>query len=224
MHTNSRPAVVVSSHTTDDIAPANRGTARLSLSSPFSESDHVGSAVLATTDVVSNRIVSSDAALVHVSGANVVPHTRQIQRGGDVIAVSSFGGVAGLASSAGTTGMTPKTVEIVGGLTNSRGDLVHADVTMRVTEENISSVNTGHAIATYWSKHGDSGAPVIHTDSSGKTALLGIHVGSMTWFTVEPSGAIITQGNAVSPSERGQFGVFSTWENVKRDLGIPNQP
>jgi len=65
---------------------------------------------------------------------------------------------------------------------------------------------------------------VIHTDSNGKTALLGIHVGSMTWFTVESIGAIITRGHAVEPSRRGQFGVFSTWENVKRDLGIPSQP
>jgi len=219
-HTSSRPAVVVSSHTTDVIAPANKGTAKLTLSRTFSESDHVGSTVLATTDIVANSVVSSDAALVHVTGSNVSPSTRQIWGNDGVITVSSFGGVAGLA---GSPSADPKTVEIVGGLTNSKGALVHADATARITEEGISSVYTGHAIAKYWSTGGDSGAPVMHTDGAGKTALLGIHVGSVKWFTIESSGAVIPQGKPAAPTERGQFGVFSTWENVQRDLGIPEQ-
>jgi len=103
------------------------------------------------------------------------------------------------------------------------GDLVHAKVTVRHTGQDQDNVYTGHVMAMYWSVGGDSGSPVIHTSGGGKTALLGIHVGSMTWFTVESSGAIITQGNAVGMSQRGQFGVFSTWENVERDLGIPSQ-
>jgi len=212
--------VVVSSHTTDVIAPANKGTAKLTLSRTFSESDHVGSTVLATTDIVANSVVSSDAALVHVTGSNVSPSTRQIWGNDGVITVSSFGGVAGLA---GSPSADPKTVEIVGGLTNSKGALVHADATARITEEGISSVYTGHAIAKYWSTGGDSGAPVMHTDGAGKTALLGIHVGSVKWFTIESSGAVIPQGKPAAPTERGQFGVFSTWENVQRDLGIPEQ-
>jgi len=78
-------------------------------------------------------------------------------------------------------------------------------------------------MAMYWSVGGDSGSPVIHTSSGGKTALLGIHMGSVQWATVESSGAVVTQGKPTPLTVRaGQFGVFSPWESVERDLGIPS--
>jgi len=203
------PAVVVSSHV------ANRVDARgafSQLTMPGSGGDVlIGTTILATTDIISNTKVSSDAALVRVSGTGLATAVDEVQKGGTVITVSRES-VADLAG---------KGAEIVGAKTHSEGSVLHDSVTVKGRVAGANKVLTGQGIATYWSISGDSGAPVIHTASGGKSSLLGIHFGSIKVFTIDSSGQVVHQGGRSSDGTRvGQFGVFSPWESVARDLGI----
>ncbi|RNJ73377.1 MAG: HYR domain-containing protein [Thaumarchaeota archaeon S15] len=175
----------------------------------------IGTAVLATTDATHGRTVSSDAALLHVTGADVTAHVGQIQKGATLLTPSARGGAAGLVGSE---------VELVGGTVTSTGVITHADATVKFPLKASSGqvVLTGQVVATYSARPGDSGAPVIRT-ADGTTTLLGIHVGHADEVLVDATGAV-TAASPRSLDAAGvgprQFGVFSPWESIQRDLGL----
>jgi len=116
-----------------------------------------------------------------------------------------------------------KTAEITGAFTQSAGNILYADVTIKHAPQGDSIIKTGQVIAEYWSQYGDSGAPITHTDTSGNTKLLGIHVGRAYQLFLEPSGRAVYEGNvaAANPAAgSASFAVFSPWENISRDLGV----
>ena len=89
----------------------------------------------------------------------------------------------------------------------------------------VAYAEIGDTIASYASISGDSGAPIVFTDSSGSTKFLGLHVGRVTLLHEPPSGQVIAQTSGLleDDSRTYQFGVFSTWDNVKRDLPVRPQ-
>jgi len=210
-HTSDRKALLVSSHVIN--SPLTRLTfAELLLNVTKTTTPLIGSTVLA--DVPTIGSISSDAAIVHITGSSMAPEVNKIQNGTSVITVSDRGGAK---SHMG------KTAEITGAFTQSAGNILYADVTIKHAPQGNSIIKTGQVIAEYWSQSGDSGAPITHTDTSGNTKLLGIHVGRAYQLFLEPSGRAVYEGNvaAANPAAgSASFAVFSPWENISRDLGV----
>ena len=205
------PAMVVSSHVIDAIARDAESRARLTLRS-LGVGVPVDSEVIATTDIISHTAVSSDAALVSLNGTGVAPAVGEIQDGAATLAVSSYGGVRGLLG---------EDAEIIGAITRDRGTIIGDNVSIRANVDGHDRVITRQAIAAYQAGRGDSGAPITHVGADGRHALLGIHVGTIQTYALDHGGQVVPLPRLYGHGETGEYGVFSTWENIARDLGIP---
>ncbi|MCY4252053.1 MAG: hypothetical protein OXD41_01950 [Thaumarchaeota archaeon] len=141
------------------------------------------------------------------------------QKGAVTVAVGGHGGAAGLQGDAG------KRAEAVEPHTGSSGPVPHAGVTAAASFGGASTTFTNHAAASYLAVKGDGGSPVIHTDSGGSHKLLGIHAGSMLFYSEPPDDRIVSQNVSPTPGDdlTWQFSMFSTWENTERDLS-PSWP
>ncbi|MDD9825985.1 MAG: hypothetical protein OXU86_04335 [Thaumarchaeota archaeon] len=115
--------------------------------------------------------------------------------------------------------------EIVGRHTQSTGKILHKNVTIKAPDsfEGPHQIFTDHMIALYSSIEGDSGAPILHVNSDS-TRLLGIHVGRADEIVLDSTGEVL-HGDPTARDDKGrgitQFSIFSTWENVRRDLALP---
>lgn len=205
------PAMVVSSHVIDGIGEGAVQPVRLELRGG-GNGVRADSEVLATTDILSVTAVSSDAAVVRLSGTNMAHATGEIQNGTSAVAISAHGGARGLLG---------EDAEIIGAMTRDRGPIITDTVSIRAHVAGHDRVITKQAIAAYSATRGDSGAPIVHTDAGGRHALLGIHLGTIQTLLVEADGRIVPWPGLGANSYAGEYGVFSTWENVRRDLGIP---
>ncbi|MDD9809859.1 MAG: HYR domain-containing protein [Thaumarchaeota archaeon] len=225
-HTDNKPAVLVSSHAVTaehpnltfsgayvDKLPKHR---HAGTSSAFIDHPLIGTTVLANTRSVPGSTTSADAALVHISDPGVTANFGQIQRGTSAITVSEYGGAKGLINSM---------AEIVGRHTQSTGKILHKNVTIKAPDsfEGPHRIFTDHMIALYSSIKGDSGAPILHVNSDS-TRLLGIHVGRADEIVLDSTGEVL-HGDPTARNDKGvgipQFSIFSTWENVRRDLALP---
>lgn len=204
--------MLVSSHVIDSINAPGKQPISLAIHDAANASAPLESMVLATSDIISNIAVSSDAAIVSANGASTVPVVGEIQNGTSAASISAYGG---------TDGLLGQEVEIIGAMSYTRGVIAAEGVTIRGTIAGNDRVITDHAMATYFATGGDSGAPIVHTDSGGKSAFLGMHVGSIQMFYIAPDGqAMPMVRHAPNGVANGQYGVFSTWENIARDLGL----
>lgn len=217
-HTNNRPVVIVSSHIVDKLIQGKRLDS-VNLSTLGGVNPLVGSTVLATSNVVSNRVVSSDAALVHVTGSKISPSVGTIQKGLRTLTVTDYG-ASNVPEGA--------TIEILGKNTNSGGTVLYDNVTTKSSPRgHADRVKTGQVAASYWAIPGDSGAPIIHVGSGNQVSFLGVHVGAAKTAFIESSGAVVVQGGASAnqlPSDERRnllFSIFSPWENIQSDLRIP---
>jgi len=204
-------AMVVSSHFIDGIVEGAGSPAGLVLRGAGARVP-VDAEVLATTDIVGHTAVSSDAAIVRLGGAGIAPAVGEIQNGTSTIAVSSYGGVGGLLG---------QDAEIVGAVTRGGGAIAGDNVAIRGLVAGHDRVITDQAIAAYQAARGDSGAPVVHTGADGRPALLGVHVGTVQTFAKDYDGQVVPWPQLSVHGTGGEYGVFSTWENVERDLGLP---
>lgn len=187
--------------------------AELFLNTTKSTAPLIGSTVLADVPIIGS--ISSDAAIIHITGSSVAPEVNKIQNGTSTMTVSIHGEARGHIGD---------TAEITGAFTQSAGGILYADVTIKHAPRGNSIIKTGQIIAKYWPQNGDSGAPITYTDANGKTKLLGTHVGRAYQLFLEPGGQTIYEGNitaANSTTDWASFAVFSPWENIRRDLGIP---
>jgi len=217
-HTNNRPAVIVSSHIVDKLIQGKQFD-RVTLSNPVGANQLIGSAVLASSNAATNSSVSSDAALVHVTGSTISPSVGTIQKGLRTLTVTNYG-----------DSHVPEeaTIEILGRNTNSVGTVLYDNVTTKSpVRGHDQRVKTGQVAASYWAIRGDSGAPIIHVGSGNQVSFLGVHVGEARTVFVESSGTAVAQGgvsaNQLPLDERRNrlFSIFSPWENIQSDLRIP---
>lgn len=202
-------AMVVSSHFIDGIVEGAGSPAALVLRGAGAHVP-VDAEVLATTDIVAHTAVSSDAAVVRLDGAAAA--VGEIQNGTSTITVSSYGGVGGLLG---------QDAEIVGAVTRSKGAIAGDNVAIRGLVAGHDRVITDQAIAAYTAARGDSGAPVTHTDAGGRSSLLGIHIGTVETFVRDHDGQVFPWPELPIRGDASEYGVFSTWENIERDLGLP---
>ncbi|MDD9813399.1 MAG: hypothetical protein OXU86_01080 [Thaumarchaeota archaeon] len=130
--------------------------------------------------------------------------------------VGGYGGAAGL------QGDEDKQAEIVGLYTSSSGPVPHAGVTAAASFGGASTTFTNHAAASYLAVKGDGGSPVIHAGDDGSTKLLGLHAGRMYMYNAPPDDRLVhqTSPHTLGDSTTYQFALFSTWENIKRDLAL----
>ncbi|RNJ73230.1 MAG: hypothetical protein EB824_00505 [Thaumarchaeota archaeon S15] len=205
------PAMLVSSHVIDAIAGGAGSPASLTLRGSGMLTP-VTSEVIATTDIISHTAVSSDAAVISLDGTGIAPAVGEIQDGAATIAVSAYGGVRALIG---------QDAEIIGAMTRDRGAIVGDNVSIRGHVDGHDRVITRQAIAAYQAERGDSGAPITHVGDDGGHALLGIHAGTIQTYILDHDGQVVPWPRLHGYGETGAYGVFSTWENIKRDLGIP---
>lgn len=217
---NGAPHILLSSHVADktytDTNDVMRSFNKLYAANPSGNNWFINNVIASSTDAVENRMVSSDAALVKVRTTNPPPDVGKIQKGATVVTVGGYGGAAGL------QGDHDKQAEIVGLRASSSGSVLHANVTVAAGIVGGSTTYTNHAAASYLSAAGDSGSPVIHTGEDGSTVLLGLHVGRMYVYSASPDDRLAHQATPYTPSDTltYQFALFSTWENIKRDLSL----
>jgi len=217
---NGAPHMLLSSHVVDktytDTNKITRSFNKLYAANPSGNDWLIDNSIASSTNTVENRVVSSDAALVKVRTTNPPPDAGKIQKGATVVTVGGYGGAAALRGDEG------KQAEIVGLHTSSSGSVLHTNVTAVVTIEGAPTTYTNHAAASYLSADGDSGSPVIHTGEDGSTMLLGLHAGRMYVYSESPDDRLAHQTTPYTHSDplTHQFALFSTWENIKRDLSL----
>jgi len=204
---NSVPMILMASHVVDLPNKFGHTFGELRLASSQIVNPTVANAITDTTNAITGRTVSSDAALLAITNTSIAPDLNNIQDGGTTITISGYGGAAGLKG---------ELAKIVGPNTKSSGVILHSNVTVAAPD----LVLTGQVAAAYASESGDSGSPVLYTDDSGSTKFLGTHV-ARTFFYTYPHGLVVAQPGAAPADEREyQYAIFSTWESIKSDLGL----
>ncbi len=110
-------------------------------------------------------------------------------------------------------------VDILGSQTNSQGSVSYVNVTTR----DPYGILIEHAIATYNSVYGDSGAPIIHYHQNGTANLFGQHVGKLCAFSFgdDPHHTKYqAPHDSYCDRQHLNMNVFTPWENVDFFLGL----
>lgn len=155
-----------------------------------------------------------DAAFVPIEGPNVIVGSKVQALNGTVMNVThgSLSDVSRLSK-----------VHIYGAINNDDGFLLFKNATVHdIYSYSISSMG----VATYGSNNGDSGAPIIHHNSSGFHNLVGIHMGGVCAFESPSEG----QPRMINVSSYARwcddfndsyyYKTFSAWENVVKLLNL----
>ncbi len=210
---NDTTAILVPSHAIDITGASDQKPPSIALAGSDAEDPGtvVANSVIATTDVMTNHKVFSDAALVKVLPERSV-EVDTVRSGTRVIALDAFGA---------TGDINGRTAEIFGAGPKSSGDILSATMTVRATTGQMDTTLIDQAMATYRSTKGDSGSPVLHVDDGGASAFLGMHIGRIQVFLGDPAGVPAGPVPTVDDNDNSlQFGVFSKWEHISRDLGL----
>ncbi len=89
---------------------------------------------------------------------------------------------------------------------------------MNVTVRDPNGILTDHAIATYNSIGGDSGAPIIYYHQNGTANLFGSHNGKLCSFSLKSDphhmDRVVLNDRECNYSHLNMK-VFSPWENIK---------
>ncbi|MDE0526666.1 MAG: hypothetical protein OXI27_08765 [Thaumarchaeota archaeon] len=159
-------------------------------------------------------IVKVDAAFVPIEDPNVIVGSKVQALNGTVMNVTqgSLSDVSRLSK-----------VNIYGALNNDDGFLLFKNATVHdIYRHNLYSMG----VATYDSNEGDSGAPIIHHNSSGTHNLVGIHLGGVCAFESPSEGQPRTI-NVTSYTrwcddlnDSYYYKTFSAWENVIKALDV----
>ena len=158
--------------------------------------------------------IRADAAFIPIEDPNVIVGSKVQALNGTVMNVThgSLSDVSRLSK-----------VSIYGAINSDDGFLLFKNATVHdIYSYSISSMG----VATYDSNNGDSGAPIIHHNSSGFHNLVGIHMGGVCAFE-SPSEGQPSMINVTSytrwcddAGDSYYYKTFSAWENVVKLLNL----
>ncbi len=179
--------------------------------------------IIRDTDVRSGGIHKADAALIHVTNPQAAVQKERIQYDGEILNVTSFGGVYDLAAY--------HRVHIAGTHSDGEGFTQYKNVTVAlragdITGKTNSFTLTNQVSASYSSTGGDSGAPIFIDHKNGTAQMLGIHAAKTCALTLDNNVFIslvkITPENIADPctTANSLFGIFTTWESIVEELGL----
>ncbi len=172
----------------------------------------IGSKVLAKSNVGTNTITTSDAVLIYIDSDSIMPHLNKIQTSDGVLNVTTFGGAPDM--SIGSK------VQVSARHSDDTGSITHHNVTVSFHTSDLFGghyILTDQIAATYPSQRGDSGGPIFQKYDNGTVTFLGTVVGG----TCEINVADIRLEKPISNGMCAEsFSIFSSWENIARDLQI----